>query len=179
MKRKRKYKRSYRKKDPRLNPRFQMEGKEIGNIKVISFSHTINRRSHWNCQCICGKMVVISRKNMHGRCIQSLSCGCIARKSPGANQERSDEEKKTHKLNSIINLSHPEGECRIWDGYLKGGIPRCTYLNKSYAVKRLIWLLQKGEIGKKLQVSNRCRNLKCIELNHLCLEPIGRNRWKK
>lgn len=175
---KKKYKRSYRKRDPRLNPRFQMEGKEIGNIKVISFSHSSNRRSYWNCKCFCGELTVISRKNMTGKSVKNLSCGCMARKSPGPLRERTEQEKKEHKINCLINLSHQEGSCRIWDGYFHKVIPKATYLNVSYNVRALMWKLHNGDIPKGCQVSNRCQNPKCIELKHLCLELKGSNRWK-
>lgn len=173
------HKRAYRKKDTSKNPRFQMEGKEIGNIKVTSFSHTINRRSHWNCICFCGKTVVISRRNMCGRASKNISCGCVAKKSPGHLNERTEQEKKDHKLNCLINLSHPEGNCRIWDGYCRpSDTPRVSYLGISMATRRLVWVLSNGEVPKGFQVTNTCGNIKCIELKHLFLELKGNNRWK-
>lgn len=51
-------------------------GKQFGALKVVSFSHSVNYRSYWNCVCLlCGKTVCVNRSSLiAGR---SKSCGCV------------------------------------------------------------------------------------------------------
>lgn len=109
----------------------------------------------------------------------SLSCGCVTRRSTGTYTERTYEEKKTHKINCLINLSHPEGNCRIWDGYYKEETPRASFLDKAMSVRKLMWILHNGDVPERSCVTNICMNKKCIELKHLYLIPKGGVRGRR
>lgn len=51
-----------------------LEGQRFGKWTVISFSHTKDKRTFWNCQCDCGnKKIVPYNSLIRG---QSKSCGC-------------------------------------------------------------------------------------------------------
>jgi len=70
-----------------------ISGNKYGRLKVISFSHTKNGRSFYNCICDCGKECIIARDALvDGR---TKSCGCYSsevhsnlRKSHGMSKTR-------------------------------------------------------------------------------------------
>lgn len=39
-------------------------GETYGTVTVISFSHSIDKKNYWNCECSCGNQLVISTHNL-------------------------------------------------------------------------------------------------------------------
>jgi len=146
----------------------QVLGLKFGRLTVLSFSHYDKRRSYWNCICECGNTCVVKKRYLQ-ECAKA-SCGCWPRKSVSSFCGiRSLEEAKAHKMNCIMDLSHWENDCLIWDGYYEGKRPKTSFLNVAYLVKRLLWIFNKGEIPSKRTVINTYNNHKCININHLKL----------
>jgi hypothetical protein len=55
--------------------KLQLEGQTFGYLIVVSFSHTHNRNTYWNCQCKCGKTIICCGVSLkHGN---TQSCGCF------------------------------------------------------------------------------------------------------
>ncbi len=174
---KKKYRRKPKKTTKSKHIRFNIQDKFFGDCQVISFSHVKERRSHWVCKCFCGNTFIESRKKLCEYKKYSINCGCILKKSHGSfGNARSDEEKIMKKLNDIINLSHMEGECRVWDGYHKGTVPKASFLNKSYTVRRLLLMLNNKEPNFKYEAFSSCGNRSCIEINHISIRELnGKN----
>lgn len=146
-------------------------GFRFGMVKILSFAYYLKkskkskRRSFWNCLCNCGKEFIACRKNI----VESkyFSCGCVPRMSIN-NELRSEEEQRNCKMNCLMNLSHWEKECLIWDGCTYGfSVPRCSYLNKSWAIKSLLWFFKYGKIIRYSHIKNICKNNLCINIEHL------------
>lgn len=158
-----------------------ISGLTFGNLTVLNFSHyykkptCVNGRSYWNCKCICGNEVTVSRKKLLDS--KNSSCGCISRSNAGCYNIRTYCEEKKHKINCIMNLSHWEKDCLIWDGYTQNKTPKTSFLNKVHATKRLVWVFEHGEIPQKKQIVNSCKNYKCINIKHLKME--NPNEWRK
>jgi len=158
-------------------------GLKKGMITIVSFAYYFRkpgynyRRSYWNCICKCGNEVIFSRKHIF-EC-KRLSCGCWPRLNAGVDSIRTPEECKKAKMDCILNMSHWEGECLIWDGYCDGKYPMTSYLNIKYVVGRLIWIFEKGSIPPKKYINHTCNCDKCINIKHLKLIDIGENRRGK
>jgi hypothetical protein len=57
-----------------IKSRLDLTGNKYGRLTVISFAEKEHRKNHWNCQCECGKLVVVSMyKLLSGH---TKSCGC-------------------------------------------------------------------------------------------------------
>ena len=148
-----------------------ISGLKKGMIKVISFSHYLKRRAYWNCLCECGKECVLRRKDILET--KDISCGCRAKGGKGRLEKRSLEESKEYKINCIMNLSHWEGNCLIWDGYKYHGIPKTSFLNVVYSAKRLLWIFEYGSVPRNKDVYSGCSNRDCINIKHLRLRENG------
>ena len=63
-------------------------GMKFGRLTVESYSHSANKKTHWNCICECGNHTIVngvSLKNGHTK-----SCGCIVHEPRGAAHNRKD-----------------------------------------------------------------------------------------
>lgn len=160
-----------------------LTGIKKGLLTIVSFAYYYKipgsnyRRSYWNCICQCGNKVIVSRKNIMES--KKLSCGCWIKENNGPETTRSFEEAKQHKINCILNMSHWENDCLIWEGYCRKEHPKASFLSKTCMVSRLIWFFEYGEIPNKKHVIHTCGNLKCINIKHLKLINPGENRYGK
>lgn len=55
-----------------------LTGQVIGKLTVIKKSEKSNRRLYWDCECACGKQIVV--KGDHLRQRNQFSCGCLSSK---------------------------------------------------------------------------------------------------
>lgn len=55
-----------------------LTGQVIGKLTVIKKSEKSNRRLYWDCECACGKHIIV--KGDHLRQRNQLSCGCLSSK---------------------------------------------------------------------------------------------------
>ena len=53
-----------------------LTGRVVGKLTVLRLSDKSDRRLYWDCQCECGKIVII--KGDHIRQQNQLSCGCLS-----------------------------------------------------------------------------------------------------
>jgi hypothetical protein len=62
-----------------IKSRQDLAGNKYGRLTVISFFTKKHRINYWNCQCECGKLVVVSMyKLLSGH---TKSCGCLAKEN--------------------------------------------------------------------------------------------------
>ena len=149
-----------------------ISGIKRGMITVVSFAYYLKRRAYWHCLCECGNKCILRRKDIfEGR---NISCGCRAVISHGNLQARSLEEAKKYKINCIMNMSHWENDCLIWDGYHQNGLPKTSFLNIVYTTKRLLWILKYGSVPYNKDVYSGCLNKSCINIKHLRLRENGK-----
>jgi hypothetical protein len=52
-----------------------MVGRKYGRLTVLSYAHTINRKTYWNCVCDCGNTYLA--RNCHLTSGNTKSCGCL------------------------------------------------------------------------------------------------------
>jgi len=88
-----------------MSKRLDLKGKIYGYLTVLGYAGIINSSSHWNCQCICGKIKIIkdsdlTKKNYTKSC--SLICFCI--------QERQKEIEKIYNGCEILHIWKDEGK---------------------------------------------------------------------
>ena len=55
-----------------------LTGQKIGKLTVLKKSEKSGRRLYWECQCECGKIIIV--KGDHLRQRNQLSCGCLSSK---------------------------------------------------------------------------------------------------
>jgi hypothetical protein len=55
--------------------RIDLTGQQFGNLVVVGYGHTRNGLAYWQCQCSCGKLVLVLSKTL--RQGQKTSCGCL------------------------------------------------------------------------------------------------------
>lgn len=81
----------------RHHPLINLEGKKIGKLLVKSLAgrHPVTNRFTWNCQCDCGKKIVITGNRLTKK-RPTLSCGCYG-KDPSV-VERKIGHMRTHKM---------------------------------------------------------------------------------
>lgn len=73
-----------------------ISGKKYHKLTVLRFSHIGNRRrSYWECQCDCGKVVTLRKDSFAYSYSQVKSCGCWRR-------EESSKRKKDSKTGKYI-----------------------------------------------------------------------------
>lgn len=71
------------------------------------------------------------------------------------------------RLSKCIKINK-DNDCHIWTGaYNPNGFPRISYNGKSTGVKRVIWILNHGNIPTNHYILSRCGNKKCVNLEHL------------
>ena len=147
-------------------------GQKFGMLKVLAFSHYEKRRSHWYCECECKNIGFFSKKYLSDS--KLANCGCISRLVAGSKNNRTMQESNDYKWDCIKNLSHWEGDCLIWDGYLKDKTPRMTFRNVAINVRRWIYLYYHKTIPPKLFVCSACGNYKCINIKHIRTSTNGK-----
>src|SRR5581483_11893458 len=57
--------------------RINLVSKKFGRLEVLSFSHSKENHSFWNCQCDCGNTTIASTNSLHKG--KTKSCGCICK----------------------------------------------------------------------------------------------------
>lgn len=57
-----------------MSARLQLEGQTFGRLYVVDMAYVKNKRTYWNCQCECGKQVVVMGKYLTNG--DTKSCGC-------------------------------------------------------------------------------------------------------
>jgi hypothetical protein len=73
----------------------------FNNLKVIKYSKTKNKNSHWICEClICGSFTEVSRPNL--RSGNTKDCGCM----------------RSHKI-SEISTTHGKSKTPTWSSWSK------------------------------------------------------------
>src|SRR5699024_5334983 len=76
----------------------------------------------------------------------------------------------------LMDRSHDDGECRIWDGSKTGlGYGQMSYLGKTNSVHRVAWMVSRGEIPDGAEVDHTCSNRDCVNIDHLRLTTHRQN----
>lgn len=79
----------------------------------------------------------------------------------------------------IMDNSHFEGDCLIWDGYRENGYAVYSFRNGRTHVYRVTFAAVVGEpIAKGLQPDHDCRNRACISPDHLVAMTARENILK-
>lgn len=65
---------------------FSIIGTKFNNLTVVSFSHTDQKDSYWNCLCKCGVLIIKPRRHLKDGSLKS--CGCISRSAQGLSKTR-------------------------------------------------------------------------------------------
>lgn len=146
-------------------------GKKFGLLKIVSFSHVFKRRSYWHCECECGTKLIMRKKDLQEK--KNPSCGCINR-TGSKFYITTQKEKEDFRWDRIKNLSHWEGECLIWDGFMHQKSPKMTTPDGETGVRRWIYQYYNPEFNKKLFVTCKCKNYKCINIKHIGVSTNGK-----
>lgn len=145
-------------------------GKKFGLCTVIEFSHIIKNRSWWKCQCDCGNICFLSRKQTGDYCSEKrpLSCGCIAKQWISKDRNLPLEEASLRKYQDLMKFKKLKGRCWLWTGYRqKGKTPKTSWRNKSMSVRKCIHLLTNGLSDTTDIVYSKCGNLACFNPDHI------------
>jgi hypothetical protein len=71
-------------------------------------------------------------------------------------------------LQGFLARTTEEGDCLLWDGYAaEGKFPQWRIDGKLHAVRRLVWELTRGPLGRGIQVGVNCRCDLCVHPDHL------------
>lgn len=147
------------------SPKILNPGDKIGLLTILKYCYTLKKRSYWLCKCECGNEIILNRRLILER--KNVDCGCVARINRGISINRSQKEKNEFRWNCIKNLSHWEGKCLIWEGYMqKGTTPGMSTPEGRTTVRKWIWEFFKGKSKKKFKTVT-CGNLKCINIEHI------------
>ena len=87
-----------------MSERLKLDGQKFGRLQVIDFAYIKKYRTYWNCQCECGKQVVVMGKYLTNG--DTKSCGCLN------NDTRSINGKKNKKHNNYETLD--DGHTKVY-----------------------------------------------------------------
>lgn len=74
--------------------------------------------------------------------------------------------KKNYTLEAIKERCTEEGECWIWQGYIRGGIPYACHMGKMTPLRKHICSMLKNTAGKMYFVAS-CGNPSCVNPEHI------------
>lgn len=137
---------------------------KFNRLTVISFSHSDQHRSFWNCICECGNKVIIKGKYLKNK--DTRSCGCLMRETSSINAQgmhnkssaaqRKDglyENGRKHPLVSVLKSMKNRcynKNCREYRWYGSRGISVCSEW-RSDTEKFIEWSKKNG-YKKGLQI---------------------------
>lgn len=62
-----------------MQRRLDLDGKQFGQLTVVSFSHVYKQKTFWKCRCNCGKLSVVYRGHLTSG--HTRSCGCLVKET--------------------------------------------------------------------------------------------------
>lgn len=104
----------------------KLNGKIYGRLTVISFHSRVNKRTHWNCLCSCGKYKIIAYDSLKNG---ANSCGCLKTESNKARAKHG-----RHGTKEYRTWIHILNRCSDKDNINYGGrgIKVCDKWSKSF-----------------------------------------------
>lgn len=74
---------------------------------------------------------------------------------------------KKHTIESLLERTVEEGDCRLWTGYLCNGVPQVHHQGKMVPVRRLMLALAGKNSTAAAFVACSCGNTSCVEPLHI------------
>ena len=126
-------------------PKINMVGRQYGSLKVIRYAGVKNRRrTMWECECVCGKIVEVD--GTHLRNGHTKSCGCLNRERIGElNKKTGMSKSKLYNVyRNMLNRCYREKD-RHYNSYGGRGITVCNeWLGEKGFETFMLWAFASG-----------------------------------
>lgn len=157
-------------------------GEKFGNVTVLQFDSIKNKRSFWKCECDCGQICYISRKELcrDNEKRTKISCGCIPKQSSRKNK-RNLSDQFLLKFQSLLSKKEDVGECWEWKAAYNNNkkIPWCSWNSQSMSARKCMYLVTNFLTETEHVIYVTCGNHKCVNPDHLSIIPPKREPYGK
>lgn len=154
---------------------WSIKGRKFDRLTVLEYVGYNNakiKRTMWKCQCDCGAITYMSRKQLLERKSKTreLSCGCDPKESIGKIPVPL-QEAQYRKYLDLLKFRKIKGDCWEWTGYKQQGkMPKTSWKNKAMGVRKCVYLLFNDTMYEPNPVFAKCGNLLCFNPDHITIE---------
>ena len=110
-----------------------------------------------------------------GRYRYGVSSWCLVCRRPKRKYKNADDLFWKH----FWARTRREGECLIWTGNIKGGVPVCQRDKKCVNVRRFVYRQSIGELPDDMKVIMKCKSKHCVSQYHMAMGTLEDQHTKR